>query len=51
MDPMFDFLVVVGIERVHIVDADMENGRLFALGLMKKERLMESTEIFKSYSS
>ena len=27
MDPvdMFDFLVVVGIERVHIVDADMKN--------------------------
>ena len=27
MDPMdmFDFLIIIGIERVHIVDADMKN--------------------------
>ena len=27
MDPvdMFDFLIIIGIERVHIVDPDMEN--------------------------
>ena len=33
MDPMdvLDFLVVVGIERVHIVDADMENVLLLTI--------------------